>query len=128
MVRWLHALTLCAAVTMLGGCVQITEPPSTWPASGSAAEAVGALAGGALGGYLGAQFGAGSGALAMTGLGVAAGAAVGRELAQNLDATNHLATTNHPAARQPIMIPYGHCLRPLSGSASASGSLLLTPC
>src|SRR6185312_13135422 len=114
---------------MLGGCVQITEPPSTWPANGSAAEAVGALAGGALGGYLGAQFGAGSGALAMTGLGVAAGAALGRELALNLDTPNHLATTNHSVAQpQPIVIPYGHCLRPLNGSASASGSLLLTPC
>lgn len=104
---------------MLAGCVQISEPPSSWPANPSASEAVGALAGGALGGYLGSQFGAGSGALAMTGLGVAAGAALGRQVAQNFE------TENRPAAQQYIMIPYGYCLRP---SNTAAGSLTLNPC
>jgi hypothetical protein len=121
-VGWNHALTVCAGVVMLAGCVQISEPAPSWPANPSAAEVVGALAGGALGGYVGSQFGAGSGALAMTGLGVTAGAALGRELAQNLE------TANRPAAQQHIVIPYGYCLRPLSGSASTARSLLLTPC
>ncbi len=107
---------------MLAGCVQIYEPASTWPANPSAAEAAGALAGGALGGYLGSQFGAGSGALAMTGLGVAAGAALGRQLAQNFE------SPNRPAAQRYIVIPYGYCLRPSNGSASTAGSLLLSPC
>jgi hypothetical protein len=121
-VRWIHALAVCAGVVMLAGCVQISEPAPPWPANPTAAEAVGALAGGALGGYLGSQFGAGSGALAMTGLGVTAGAALGSELAQNLE------TANRAAAPQHIVIPYGYCLRPLSGSASTAGSLLVAPC
>jgi hypothetical protein len=121
-IRRMRVLTACAAVVMLAGCVQITEPAESWPANGSAAEAMGALAGGALGGYLGSQFGAGSGALAMTGLGVTAGAALGRELAQGFE------TTNAPAPRQYIVIPQGQCLRPLNGTASPVGPLLLTPC
>jgi hypothetical protein len=118
-VRSIFALRVCAGVVMLAGCVQITEPAPSWPANATASEAVGALAGGALGGYLGSQFGAGSGALAMTGLGVAAGAALGRQLAQNIE------TANRPAAQQYIVIPYGYCLRP---SSSPAGSLLLNPC
>jgi hypothetical protein len=121
-VRWGHGLAVCVGVVLLAGCVQISEPSPGWPANPSAAEAVGALAGGALGGYLGSQFGAGSGALAMTGLGVTAGAALGSELAHNLEAAKR------PAAQQHIVIPYGYCLRPLSGSASTAGSLLLAPC
>jgi uncharacterized membrane protein YebE (DUF533 family) len=118
-VGWIRALTVCAEVVMLAGCVQISAPASSWPANASASEAVGALAGGALGGYLGSQFGAGSGALAMTGLGVAAGAALGRQLAQNFE------SANRPAAQPYIVIPYGYCLRP---SNAPTGSLLLNPC
>ena len=127
MVRWIQALAVCAGAMMLAGCVQIAEPAPSWPANTSAAEAVGALAGGALGGYLGSQFGAGTGALAMTGLGVTAGAALGREFAQNLESANPPpAPANPPAAPHPIVIPHGYCLRPVNGPGS--GSLLLTPC
>ena len=76
----------------------------------------GALSDGALGGYVGAQFGGGSGAMAMTGLGVAAGAALGRELARNIEAAN-----NYPAVQQYVFLPNGYSMRPLNGSSHVEG-------
>ncbi len=111
-----------AAALALTGCVQVAEPEPIWPADVSAAEAVGALAGGALGGYLGAQFGAGTGAIAMTGLGVTAGAALGREVGRNIESANR-------APAQPyVVLPYGQCLRPSNPSDSVAGALQFTPC
>lgn len=109
---------------MLAGCVQMTQPAPSWPASGSAAETVGALAGGALGGYIGSQFGGGTGALAMTGLGVTAGAALGRELGHDLENANRPPAENadRPPAQQYILLPHGYCLRPSNGAASTAGS------
>ena len=57
-------------------------------------EVGGTLIGAAVGGLLGSQFGKGSGQLAMTALGVLAGAAIGNHIGQTMDAQDAAYTRN----------------------------------
>ena len=73
-------------------------------------QTVGALGGAAAGGLLGSQFGGGGGKLAMTGLGVLAGALVGSSIGSSLDRADRAAleqntntALNTPTLGQPIV-------------------------
>src|SRR4051812_19823011 len=84
--------------------------PDAYSGSYGTKQTVGALGGAAAGGLLGSQFGGGSGKLAMTGLGILAGALVGSSVGASLDRAdkqaleqNTHAALNAPTLGQPIV-------------------------
>lgn len=87
------AIALLVGVLALAGC-QTAGPK----------ENVGTVGGAVLGGLLGAQFGDGTGQLIATGVGVAAGSIVGREIGASLDRADQLAMAqaNERALTAPV--------------------------
>lgn len=85
-------LGAAACALALASCAEMTQRETT-----------GAVIGGALGGLLGAQFGEDEGKVAMTGLGVAVGAYLGKQVGHTMD-SNALAA--HDRAAQEALWGY----------------------
>lgn len=84
-------------------------------------ETAGTLLGAAGGGLLGSQFGKGKGKIAMTALGVLAGAGIGNSIGASLDRSDrfHIERTNHVALESALAGQAVHWRNPDSGNAGS---------